>query len=134
MSEKNRAAKLEESINIMDCFSQEGFERIGAIAKLCLMAMKTPDFWAHPDNLEHALAAIEYTANDMANCINSQAETFGCHYTGNSDDSRQRSDARWAYINQHMKYEIERKARNTKNDLNRGSAQAGLVDQEVNHG
>lgn len=70
---------LLDTIRTMDSLSQEGFSQIAAIASLALFAMKT----SAPQNTENvvqALRAICGKAQDIENCINSEAELAGGNY------------------------------------------------------
>ncbi len=72
--------RLRSTVHDMDFLSQEGFSEISAIAKLALMAMEHPDGYRHPEIIAHALRSISGKAEDIENCINSEAEEVGCHY------------------------------------------------------
>lgn len=86
-----KAKDLRDTINWMDCLSQEGFTDIIAVAKLALAYMETPDGHHHWENIAYALRTIWGKAEDIQNCINGEAESVGCNYTDES--SRRRWDA-----------------------------------------
>lgn len=83
--------KLRNAVEFMDCLSQGGFSEIASIAKLALSSLETPDGYRHLDNIANALKAIWGKADNIQNCINSEAEQVGCNYT--DDDQRRRWDA-----------------------------------------
>ena len=82
--------KLCNAVESMDGLSQDGFSEIAAIAKLALAWLEKPDAYRHMDVTANALSAIWGKAEDIQNCINSQAEEVGCNYV---DDAQSR---RWA--------------------------------------
>lgn len=87
--------KLCNKINLMDCLSQDGFSEISSIAKLALSRLETPDGYNRIDDIANALDAIWKKADDIENCINSEAEEVGCNYT---DEAQRR---RWEAIRAH---------------------------------
>ena len=87
--------KLRNAVEFMDCLSQGGFSEIASIAKLALSSLETPDGYRHLDNIANALKAIWGKADDIQNCINSQAEEVGCNYV--DDAQRRRWDAQCAH-------------------------------------
>lgn len=87
--------KLRNAVEYMDCLSQGGFSEIASIAKLALFSLETPDGYQHLDNIANALKAIWSKADDIQNCINSEAEQVGCNYA--DDNQRRRRDARHAH-------------------------------------
>ncbi|HEX5806107.1 MAG TPA: hypothetical protein VFY31_07210 [Macromonas sp.] len=72
--------RMKESINLMDNFSQDGFSRIEAIARLALLAMETPEGQRDVEVYATAFEAIRAIACDMENLINCEAENSGDHY------------------------------------------------------
>ena len=82
---------LRDTVELMDCLSQSGFSEISSVAKLALSRLETPDGCRHLDDIANALAAIWGKADDIQNCINSQAEEVGCNYV--DDAKRRRWDA-----------------------------------------
>lgn len=80
--------KLRAAVNFMDCLSQGAFSEISSIAKLALAYMETPDGYRHPDNIAQALRAIWGNADDIQNCINSEAARVGCNYTDDAERRR----------------------------------------------
>jgi len=86
--------QLRNAVEFMDSLSQNGFSEISAIAKLALAWLETPDGHRHLDVIAHALSTIWGKADDIQNCINSQAEEVGCHYV--DDAERRRWDAQRA--------------------------------------
>ena len=86
---------LRNAVEFMDCLSQSGFSEISSIAKLALSRLETPDGYRHLDNIANALKAIWGKADDIQNCINSEAEQVGCNYV--DDAQRRRWDAQRAH-------------------------------------
>lgn len=81
-------SRLTNAIEMMDCLAQEGLSEISAIAKLTLMALETPDGYRHPENIAHALRAIWGKADQIENCINSEAEQVGHNWRDTSTERR----------------------------------------------
>lgn len=72
---------LRSTIQGMDALSQEGFTHIASIASLAMLALeaggiKTPA----QEDVYQALQVISGKAQDIENCINSEAENVGCNY------------------------------------------------------
>ncbi|MDR1968286.1 MAG: hypothetical protein LBQ32_06275 [Burkholderiaceae bacterium] len=86
--------RLRAAVETMDSLSQEGFSEIAAIAKLALISLKTPEGYRHLDGIAYAIGAIRSKAQDVENCINSEAEGVGCNYV--KGDEHRRWDARRA--------------------------------------
>ena len=78
---------LRDTVEFIDRLSQGGFSEISAIAKLALAQLEHPDGYRHPETIAQALNAILGKAEDVENCINSQAEGVGCNYI---DDAQAR--------------------------------------------
>lgn len=76
--------RLRNAINTMDCLSQEGFSSIAAIAKLIITSLETSAV-IDRDTIAHAVHAILGKAQDIENCINSEAESLECNYRSESD-------------------------------------------------
>ncbi|WP_295874040.1 hypothetical protein [uncultured Zhongshania sp.] len=76
------------TIQCMDALSQEGFGQIAAIAGLLKTAIEKgiQDDNLNPKDLYTAVCAIRSKAQDIENCINSEAESVGCHYTSKLSD------------------------------------------------
>ena len=72
--------KLRMTVLDMDALAQEGFDRIAAISLLAIDSLESPGAInaINAITLLHALRAINYTAQDMLNCIGTQAEDVGC--------------------------------------------------------
>ena len=87
--------KLRNAVEFIDSLSQCGFSEISSIAKLALARLETPDGYRHLDDIANALNAIWCKAEDIQNCINSQAEEVGCNYV--DDAQRRRWDAQRAH-------------------------------------
>ncbi len=86
---------LRNAIEFMDCVSQGAFAQISSIAKLALSRLETPDGYQHLDDIANALALIWCKADDIQNCIGSEAEKVGCNYV--DDAQRKRWDAQRTY-------------------------------------
>jgi hypothetical protein len=76
------------TIQFIDALSQEGFGQIAAIAGLLKTAIEKG---IENDNLSSkdlytAVCAIRGKAQDIENCINSEAESVGCNYTSKLSD------------------------------------------------
>ncbi|UJO99392.1 MAG: hypothetical protein LZF64_09260 [Nitrosomonas sp.] len=56
------------------------------------MSLRTPSGYRHIDDIATALEAIVYKAQDIQDCVNSQAENVGCNYI--DEDERKRWKAR----------------------------------------
>jgi len=82
MAKQTEVDKLQEVINTIDCFSQEGFSRIEAIASLIVSNIEATKIGSPAQRLTivTALKAIMYTAADIENSINGCAENVGCNY------------------------------------------------------
>lgn len=90
-TEADQIKGLRGVVNFMDCLSQGGFSQIRAIAKLALAQLERPDGYHHPELIAHALSAIWGKAEEIENCINSEAEMVGCNYVDEAE--RRRWDA-----------------------------------------
>lgn len=82
--------RLKSAINQMDSFSQEGFERINAVAHLALLSLETPDGHYHIQSLIYAFRVIRGIACDFQGCINCEAGESG---DSSSDRQLQRINA-----------------------------------------
>lgn len=72
---------LRTTIKGIDALSQEGFTHIASIASLAMLALEdgginTPV----QEDVYQALQVISGKAQDIENCINSEAENVGCNY------------------------------------------------------
>lgn len=83
--------KLRNVVEFIDSLSQGGFSEISSIARLALSRLEAPDGYRHLDDIANALSAIMDKADDIQNCINSEAERVGCNYV--DDAKRRRWDA-----------------------------------------
>ena len=70
--------KLQRTIEEMDALSQEALSHIGAIARLALMALKTPDGHRSTSTLAYALHLIWSEAGIAETNINAAADSVGC--------------------------------------------------------
>ena len=93
-SDADKIKSLQGAVNFMDCLAQGGFSEIKAIAKLALAHLEHPDGYHHPELIAHALNAIWGKAEQIENCINSEAELVGCNYVDEAE--RRRWDAQAA--------------------------------------
>lgn len=80
---------------MMDELAQCGFGRIKGLARLALLSLETPEGHRDVSALVAALTTIGMIAEDMANCVNSEAGDVGCGYTDPA--WRRRADARRAF-------------------------------------
>lgn len=89
----SQAESLEAVISNMDYFSHHALGRIGAIARLSLAALESPDGHGMLDALARSLETIRDMAAEYDDRINAEAESVGCNYV---DDgwSRRRDAAR----------------------------------------
>ncbi|WP_051516733.1 hypothetical protein [Herbaspirillum sp. RV1423] len=85
-----RIMKLEKAVNFMDALSQEGFGQIAAIAKLAILSLETPEGYypAHRETLAAAFTAICKIADDIADCINCEAEEVGLNHKDERTEAR----------------------------------------------
>ena len=72
--------ELGEAIRLIDCFSQDGFSKISAIAKLARRSLEAPEGHQHIGDIFSALEVIANTADDYQNSINYEAESTGFNY------------------------------------------------------
>ena len=84
---------LRDTVEFMDSLAQDGFSEISAIAKLALAQLEHPDGYLHPEIIAQALRAIWGKADNIANCINSEAEQVGCNYVDPALTRRQAARA-----------------------------------------
>lgn len=80
--------KLRSTVESMDCLAQDGFSEISNIAKLALAQLETPDGYRHPEMIARTLRSIWSKADDIENCINSEAEQVGCNYVDDAENRR----------------------------------------------
>ncbi|MCL2012420.1 MAG: hypothetical protein FWG75_06515 [Cystobacterineae bacterium] len=80
--------KLQDTVESMDNLSQDGFSEIEAIAMLAEQWLESPDSHKHLNIVSTALRAIWGKAQDIQNCINSEAENVGCHYVPEDRERR----------------------------------------------
>ena len=69
---------LRDAVEMMDAYSQSGFEEISAIATLALIALETPAGHKNIESIARALMAIKSKAQDIQNVINCEAGNVGC--------------------------------------------------------
>ncbi|WP_460237724.1 hypothetical protein [Aurantivibrio plasticivorans] len=80
--------KLQETIEVIDSLSQEGFSTISTIARLALAQLEIPKSYRNTGDIATVLKAICSKAEVIQNCINSEAEQVGCHYVDQADERR----------------------------------------------
>jgi len=80
----NQTKTLRNTINLIDCLSQEGFSSITAIAELIITSLETSAV-IDRITIAHAVHAILGKARDIENCINSEAEQVDCNYHSESN-------------------------------------------------
>ena len=83
--------KLRKTINTIDCLSQNAFSDIQAITTMALAYIEATSNTGEWDEMGHttlarALNIIRDRTHDAENCINVEAETVGCNYTGSHDE------------------------------------------------
>jgi len=90
-----RIKELGEHIQSMDCYSQNGLDRIEALARLAQLAMQVPDAYQclSLEGVAHVFAVIEEIAGRTMNDINSAAEQAG-NFQYRDPDAGARQDAR----------------------------------------
>ncbi|WP_175796587.1 hypothetical protein [Burkholderia anthina] len=67
------ASQLRSEIKSIDSVCQFHLDQIGALSKVTLLAMETPEFWMHPGTLRDLLGLIKY----LANTVNLSAGSVG---------------------------------------------------------
>ncbi|HMN20587.1 MAG TPA: hypothetical protein PKA16_04250 [Ottowia sp.] len=77
--------ELRDAVEAIDCFSQDGFQEIAAIAKLAVASMGTAEGLMHTENILFALRAIWGTAETTVDLIADQAERVGCAHKSPPD-------------------------------------------------
>ncbi|MBB5188545.1 hypothetical protein HNQ57_002835 [Zhongshania antarctica] len=84
--------ELCNTIQFMDALSQEGFGQIASIAELLKSAIEKgiEDNNLRPEDLYMSVCAIRGKAQDIENCINSEAESVGCNYVGKLSDIKRK--------------------------------------------
>lgn len=90
-----RIKELGERIQSMDCFSQNGLDRIEALARLAQLAMQAPEAYQSLslEAFAHVFAVIEEIAGRTMDDINSAAEQAG-NFQYRDPDAGARQDAR----------------------------------------
>ncbi|KAI3598738.1 hypothetical protein D8I24_5684 [Cupriavidus necator H850] len=88
----NDVKELRATVNAIDALSHEGFSEIAAIAGLAMASLETPSGCLRMEDIAHALRAIRTKADDIANCINWEAEKVGCNHK--DEAQMRRFDAR----------------------------------------
>lgn len=79
------AQRLSGAIKDMDAMSQEGFNRIEALARVALMALETPAAHRAPEMLAGVLEAIASTAQASRDAVACSAEDVGCRWVIRSE-------------------------------------------------
>lgn len=87
-SKSNDIRRLQAAVYDIDALSQCGFSEISGIAKLALVALEHPDGYLHPEIIAQAFSAIWSKAENIENCINSEAEEVGCNYSDQDAERR----------------------------------------------
>jgi hypothetical protein len=93
-----RIKELGEFIQSMDCYSQNGLDRIEALARLAQLAMQAPEAYQclSLEAFAHVFAVIEEIAGRTMDDINSTAEQAGnFHYRDSAAGARQDARHRW---------------------------------------
>lgn len=85
--------KLRNTVEFMDCLSQDGFSKISSIARLALASLETPDGHRSVDGIADALTAIWGLAENHQDCISSEAESVGCNYVDTAQERRRKARA-----------------------------------------
>lgn len=83
MNQDQLAEKLKkhaDSIQLIDCFSQQGFGRISALARVALLALESDLKVQQIEAFAGVFEEIQAIAEDMESCINVEAEEAGCNY------------------------------------------------------
>lgn len=79
---QDQVSTLRGVITDIDALSQEGFSQIKAIASLAALTIENGDIQAGQiDDIYQALRAIMHKAQEIENCINTEAENVGSSYT-----------------------------------------------------
>lgn len=86
------AQRLRNSVKDMDAMSQEGFGNIEALARVTLLALKTPDAHRSTELIARVLEAIRGIAQTSLDAVNSTAEAVGCNWF--EADELHRAEAR----------------------------------------
>lgn len=79
-NEQPGIALLRISVADIDALAQSGFSRISAVAKMALACLESPTHARDLDVLAEAFIMIDAVAQDIQNCINTEAENVGCNY------------------------------------------------------
>lgn len=94
--QEQSADGLREVVMAMDELSQDGFGRIKGLTQLALLSLEAPEGHRNTGDLVAALKTIGMIAEDMENCINSEAGSVGCGY---QDPAwKRRADARRSFL------------------------------------
>jgi hypothetical protein len=80
--------KLHGQIEFMDSLSQAQCGEIEAIASTTLIAMRSAEFWRHPERVEGVMLAILGRAQDLMNSLNAEAEAVGCNFIDGNERMR----------------------------------------------
>jgi len=76
--------ELGETIRLLDCFAQDGFSKISAIAKLARRSLENPEGHQQIGDVFSALEVIAHTADEYENTIGYEAESAGFNYNKES--------------------------------------------------
>lgn len=82
-TQAERIKTLENAVNVMDCYSQNGFDSVEATLGLIKTALQFKETYSPAgickimDSIDSAL----YVCTDMRNCINGTAEDVGCNHS-----------------------------------------------------
>lgn len=100
-----RIKELGEHIQSIDCYSQNGLDRIEALARLAQLAMQAPEAYQclSLEGFAHVFSLIEEIAERTMNDINSAAEQAGnFHYRDPAASARQDARHRWHHQARHI--------------------------------
>lgn len=91
-TQAERIKALETAVNVMDCYSQNGFDSVEATLHLIKVSLQSKETYS-PNGICKILTAIDsalFVCTDMRNCINGAAEDVGCNFSdeGEGDDHR----------------------------------------------
>lgn len=92
-TQAERIKALEAAVNVMDCYSQNGFDSVEATLHLIKTALQSKETYS-PSGVCQILTAIDsalYVCTDMRNCINGTAEDIGCNHSDEFQDKDHRA-------------------------------------------
>ena len=73
-------AELQATVSLLDCFAQEGTDKIMSLAKIAKQALEADNVQAVRTHLAGTLGTIFDLARDTQDRINSAAEDTGCNH------------------------------------------------------